>query len=113
MARRRPDFMCGTSAGNYATAELTIGLMLAVAGSAAGAPPLEGISSRSLADGIRATGHPSATAIDSPSDIAVLVRRYARPGDIVVCLGAGNSTEWAHALPEQLAGEARVAGGTR
>jgi UDP-N-acetylmuramate--alanine ligase len=79
----------------------------------AGEPPLEGISSRSLADGIRASGHPSATAIDSPSDIAVLVRRYARPGDIVVCLGAGNSTEWAHALPDQLAGEALAVGGAR
>ncbi len=80
---------------------------------AAGEPPLEGINSRTLADGIRAKGHPSATAIDSPNDIAVLVRRYAQPGDIVVCLGAGNSTEWAHALPDQLAAEVRVAGGAR
>ena len=26
----------------------------------------------------------------------------ARPGDVVVCLGAGNITAWAHALPGQL-----------
>jgi UDP-N-acetylmuramate--alanine ligase len=26
----------------------------------------------------------------------------ARPGDVVVCLGAGNITSWAHALPGQL-----------
>ena len=80
---------------------------------AAGEPPLEGISTRSLADGIRAKGHPSVSAIDSPADIASLVRRYARPGDIVVCLGAGNSTDWAHALPLQLADEPRRAGGVR
>ena len=29
----------------------------------------------------------------------------------VVCLGAGNSTDWAHALPEWLAGEPKRAGG--
>ena len=79
----------------------------------AGEPPLEGISTRSLADGIRAKGHPSVAAIDSAADIAPMVRRYARPGDIVVCLGAGNSTEWAHALPDQLTEEPRRAGGMR
>ena len=26
------------------------------------------------------------------------------PGDTVVCLGAGTSTDWAHALPEWLGG---------
>ena len=29
-------------------------------------------------------------------------RAIARSGDYVVCLGAGNITSWAHALPEQL-----------
>ncbi len=79
----------------------------------AGEPPLEGISSHSLAEGIRDKGHPSVAAIDSAADIAPLLRRYARPGDIVVCLGAGNSTEWAHALPGELADEPRMAGGMR
>ena len=27
----------------------------------------------------------------------------AAPGDYVVCLGAGNITQWAYALPEELA----------
>jgi UDP-N-acetylmuramate--alanine ligase len=79
----------------------------------AGEPPLEGISSRSLAEGIRARGHASVVAIDSPNDIAPLLRRYARPGDTVVCLGAGSSTDWAHALPAELADEPRMAGGMR
>jgi UDP-N-acetylmuramate--alanine ligase len=76
----------------------------------AGEPPLEGISQASLAEGIRGKGHPSVASVDSAADIAPLIRRYARPGDIVVCLGAGNSTEWAHALPVQLADEPRLVG---
>jgi UDP-N-acetylmuramate--alanine ligase len=31
------------------------------------------------------------------------VRSIASPGDIVVCLGAGTITQWAYALPGQLA----------
>jgi UDP-N-acetylmuramate--alanine ligase len=79
----------------------------------AGEPPLEGITPRTLADAIRAKGHASVTAIDLPIDVEAIVRRYARPGDIVVYLGAGNSTEWAHALPGQLAEEPRRTGSTR
>jgi UDP-N-acetylmuramate--alanine ligase len=79
----------------------------------AGEPPLEGISQRSLAEGIRAKGHSSVASVESAADLAPLLQRYARPGDIVVCLGAGNSTEWAHALPDQLADEPRRAGGMR
>jgi UDP-N-acetylmuramate--alanine ligase len=36
----------------------------------------------------------------------------ATDGDMVVCLGAGNSTEWAHALPEWLASEPLPVGGS-
>jgi UDP-N-acetylmuramate--alanine ligase len=31
-----------------------------------------------------------------------MIHAIARPGDYVVCLGAGNITNWAHALPAQL-----------
>jgi len=31
------------------------------------------------------------------------VREIARPGDFVVCLGAGSITNWAQALPAELA----------
>jgi len=34
------------------------------------------------------------------------VRALARPGDYVVCLGAGSITQWAYALPGELAGAA-------
>jgi UDP-N-acetylmuramate--alanine ligase len=33
-----------------------------------------------------------------------MVRELAKPGDYVVCLGAGSITQWAYALPGELAG---------
>jgi len=65
----------------------------------AGELPIEGIDHASLAQAIRAAGHPAVFTVDSERGIAPALRRIAAPGDIVVCLGAGNSTEWAHALP--------------
>ena len=51
--------------------------------------------------------------IISPAEVASLILRHGRPGDIVVYLGAGSSTEWAHALPVELAEEPRRVGGMR
>ncbi|MEQ1713106.1 MAG: UDP-N-acetylmuramate--L-alanine ligase [Hyphomicrobium sp.] len=72
----------------------------------AGETAIEGIDQHALAEGIKSTGHRAVVAIDSPRDIAGLIRRFARPGDMVVCMGAGNSTEWAHALPDWLGAQA-------
>jgi UDP-N-acetylmuramate--alanine ligase len=76
----------------------------------AGEPPIDGIDNEALAEGIRSAGHASVVAVDSPAAIAPLLRRHARAGDVVVVLGAGNSTEWAHELPVLLADEPRRAG---
>jgi UDP-N-acetylmuramate--alanine ligase len=77
----------------------------------AGEAPIEGINHRALAEAIRATGHASVASVDSERDVVPLLQRSAKSGDMVVCLGAGNSTEWAHALPEWLAREPAHAGG--
>jgi UDP-N-acetylmuramate--alanine ligase len=77
----------------------------------AGELPIDGIDNAALADAIRDTGHAAVVSVDSERDIAPVLTRFAKPGDMVVCLGAGNSTEWAHALPEWLAGEPLRAGG--
>ena len=71
----------------------------------AGEPALEGIDQHSLARGIAATGKP-VVAIDNAREIVPLLRRHGRPGDSVIFLGAGNSTEWAHALGDWLSVEA-------
>ncbi len=76
----------------------------------AGETPIDGIDQHALAEGIRAAGHSSVLAIDDPREIATLVHRYGRPGDIVICLGAGTSTEWANSLSLWLGEEPRMAG---
>ena len=76
----------------------------------AGEQPIEGVDERALADGIRQTGHPSVMMIDDARALVPLIQREGREGDLVICLGAGESTEWAHALPEWLAGSSRMAG---
>ena len=77
---------------------------------AAGEAPREGITHTALADGIRASGHRSVHVIGGEEDLAAVVTRIAEPGDYVVCLGAGNITQWAQALPARLA-DARKTGG--
>ena len=69
----------------------------------AGEAAIEGISSRTLAEAIKATGHRAVKVAASEKEIAPAIRAIARPGDMVMCFGAGNSTEWAHALPDWLA----------
>jgi UDP-N-acetylmuramate--alanine ligase len=80
----------------------------------AGESPIDGISPQTLADGIRKTGHPSVSVVADALEIGPLVMAQARPGDIVIYLGAGNSTEWAAALPDWLlATEPKRAGASR
>ena len=77
----------------------------------AGEAPIDGISHSTLAEAIRGTGHAAVHTVDSERDLAPALKRFATSGDMVVCLGAGNSTDWAHALPDWLAGEPLRAGG--
>lgn len=68
----------------------------------AGEQSIEGIDHHTLAESIRAQGHPSVRSIDSPEDLAPVLRSYCVSGDMIVCFGAGNSTEWAGMLPRWL-----------
>ncbi len=70
---------------------------------AAGEAPIAGADRDGLIAGIRARGHRRAIALDGQGELAGLVKNLARPGDLVICLGAGNITQWAHALPGELA----------
>ncbi|MEZ5923513.1 MAG: UDP-N-acetylmuramate--L-alanine ligase [Hyphomicrobiaceae bacterium] len=77
----------------------------------AGEQPIAGITHTSMAEGIRRTGHKQVAAIDDERELAPMIATLARPGDMVVCLGAGTITDWAYALPERLNGARQLAGG--
>jgi UDP-N-acetylmuramate--alanine ligase len=70
---------------------------------AAGEAPVAGISRDALVEGLRARGHRSVVPLPGPEHLAEMVSAIAKPGDFVICLGAGNITAWAAALPGQLA----------
>ncbi|MBM3481883.1 MAG: UDP-N-acetylmuramate--L-alanine ligase [Alphaproteobacteria bacterium] len=69
----------------------------------AGEAPIEGINRDALIDGLRARGHRQVIPLHSPADLSALVSPLVKSGDLVVCLGAGSITQWAHALPDELA----------
>lgn len=68
----------------------------------AGEKPIEGADRDALVAATRARGHADVTALDTPDDLARIVAEKVKAGDMVVCVGAGSITTWAHALPAQL-----------
>jgi UDP-N-acetylmuramate--alanine ligase len=70
---------------------------------AAGEAPIEGVSRDSLVAGLIEHGHRNVRPLVDPSELAPMIREMARPGDLVVCLGAGSITSWANSLPTDLA----------
>ena len=69
----------------------------------AGEQPIEGADRDSLVAAIKARGHRHVLPLESSDKLAGMVAELAGPGDYVVCLGAGNITQWAYALPGELA----------
>jgi len=65
---------------------------------AAGEAPIEGVDSAALVEGIKARGHRSAHLIASADALGAELANIAQPGDMVVCLGAGDITKWAGGL---------------
>ena len=75
---------------------------------AAGEDPIPGASRDDLVAGLIRHGHRHARAVTGEDDLERLVREQARPGDIVVCLGAGSISSWANGLPDRLRGKPRI-----
>jgi UDP-N-acetylmuramate--alanine ligase len=69
---------------------------------AAGEAPIDGVSGATLANGLSERGHRHVAHLADPKQLAEIVASVAAPGDMVVCLGAGSITYWAHALPGEL-----------
>ncbi len=80
---------------------------------AAGESPIEGASRDALVEGLRAHGHRKVVALEDPAMLAERVLEVARPGDLVVCLGAGSISGWAQALPAELAAKGKPPAGRR
>lgn len=68
----------------------------------AGESPIEGASRDALVEGLRNRGHRHVSALEGPEKLAEVIKAEAKPGDLVVCLGAGSISAWANALPTQL-----------
>jgi len=69
----------------------------------AGEAPIKGVDRDALVQGLFNHGHRQVFPLEAPDKLAGLVARIAEPGDYVVCLGAGSITQWAYALPNELA----------
>ena len=68
----------------------------------AGEAPIEGADRDHLVEAVRARGHRNVIPLDGPEQLAGIIKSLAKPGDYVVCLGAGSITQWAYALPGEL-----------
>jgi UDP-N-acetylmuramate--alanine ligase len=73
----------------------------------AGEEPIDGVDSDALADGLRAHGHRMVRAVSDLDDLCGALRDLAAEGDMIICMGAGDITKWASALPEGI-GHARA-----
>jgi UDP-N-acetylmuramate--alanine ligase len=86
---------------------------------AAGEAPIAGANRDALVEGLRAHGHRRVASLDDPRNLALLVLEHAKPGDLLVCLGAGTITNWAQTLPAELqalaprSATSRLQGGAR
>jgi UDP-N-acetylmuramate--alanine ligase len=65
---------------------------------AAGEAGVEGVDSAAMVAGMKERGHRSAHLISGPDDLADTLAGIVQPGDMVVCLGAGDITKWAAGL---------------
>lgn len=70
---------------------------------AAGETPIPGRDKDGLTQGVSGHGHRGAEALESWDHLPARVAELVTEGDIVVCLGAGDVTKYAAALPDQLA----------
>jgi UDP-N-acetylmuramate--alanine ligase len=76
----------------------------------AGEQKIDGVDRDHLVAAIKAHGHRRVSGLPAPEVLPAMIREIVTPGDYVVLLGAGNITQWAYALPEQLAAGGAGAG---
>lgn len=70
----------------------------------AGEDPLPGVDADALVSGLKSRGHRDAATIADATALASTLAGEIAPGDLVVCLGAGDITKWAAGLAGAIAG---------
>ncbi len=68
----------------------------------AGEPPIPGVEGRQIAEGVREHGHKSVTFVPVKEDLTQAVLDVARPGDIVLTMGAGDIWKIAEEIVHEL-----------
>jgi UDP-N-acetylmuramate--alanine ligase len=68
----------------------------------AGEQPIEGADRDALIEGLKRQGHENVLPVDDDDQLVSLIAEVAKPGDLVIGMGAGTITEWTHALPKRL-----------
>jgi len=71
----------------------------------AGEAPIDGVDAAALVAGLKARGHRDAHVVGGSDELAATLAETARPGDMVVCLGAGDITKWAAGLADGIRGK--------
>ena len=69
---------------------------------AAGEDPIAGVDEHALVEGLKARGHRHAQTVTGQEDLALQLAGDLQPGDLVVCLGAGDITRWAASLADDV-----------
>ncbi|OYY65820.1 UDP-N-acetylmuramate--L-alanine ligase [Sphingomonas sp. 28-62-11] len=69
---------------------------------AAGEAPIEGVDAEALVSGLKTRGHRSAATVADAAALAEVLAETIQPGDIVICLGAGDITKWAAGLADAI-----------
>ena len=69
---------------------------------AAGEAPIQGVDADALVAGLKTRGHRSAATVADASALAAALAGMVQPGDMVICLGAGDITKWAAGLADAI-----------
>jgi UDP-N-acetylmuramate--alanine ligase len=68
----------------------------------AGEKAIKGFDRKNLVDGINKSGLCEARSLEEPTSLASKISDIAKPGDLIIFLGAGTITTWAQSLPNEL-----------
>lgn len=88
--------------GNFCTCLLDADTVIVTPVYSAGEDPIEGADRDALIEGLKRQGHGYVLGVDDVEHLVSTVCEAAKPGDLVIGLGAGTITEWIHALPAKL-----------